>query len=61
MRKDQALACLEMMDFDRKDFVISAIQRAVPMGMSMPGTVPAVHNNLITKARQNYAENIIPR
>jgi hypothetical protein len=61
LRRDQALACLEMMDFDRKDFVVAAIQKAVPMGSPMPGTKPALHQDPITKARQNYAENIIPR
>ena len=61
MRREQALACLEMMDFDRKDFVIAAIQRAVPTGMPAGGYPASIHHDPMTKARQNYAENLIAR
>jgi hypothetical protein len=63
-RSSQALACLEMMDFDRKDFVVKAIREgAAPAGVpgvaALPGRNPI--NRMNTQPRQQLAESIIPR
>lgn len=63
-RASQALKCLEMMDFDRKDFVIKAIREGaakleMPVMRPVPGRSPM--NQMNTKPRQQLAESIIPR
>ena len=64
-RAQEAVACIEMMDFDRKDLVLQAIQRGgsmlPPTGVSpVQGMVPPTQNPIL-KSRQRTAEQIIPR
>lgn len=67
VRADQALKCLDMMDFDGKDMVMAAIgrnQSQLPQIGAIPtGAAPDrdEKNKLITTARQNYAGQLIPR
>jgi len=60
LRADQALSCLDMMDFDRKDFLMDRISRG--RGLPMPGiTTPMPNPGPNINARRNLAENILPR
>ena len=64
---DQALACLDMMDFDRKDFVMRRIaenaQFAQP-GVAAPGKAEmprqTTESSVIQKARQRVADAAAP-
>ena len=64
---DQALACLDMMDFDRKDFVVRRIaenaQFAQP-GVAAPGKAEmprqTTESSVIQKARQRVADAAAP-
>jgi len=65
-RAQQALSCLEMMDFDRKEFVVEAVRKnalMMPQTLGAPaGTIPGSNANPnIVKPRQILAENNIPR
>ena len=61
-RADQALACLDMMDFDRKDMVMKSIRERAA-GVSLPGSVriPAKIMGAVEKARLQAAEVAAPR
>jgi len=67
LRAQQALACLDMMDFDRKDMVIAAVRNnAAGLGTGLPlGTPVLPVSNPETKAMQNArrqaAEATAPR
>jgi uncharacterized membrane protein YgdD (TMEM256/DUF423 family) len=69
-RADQALACLDMMDFDRKDLVIKAIRenalsgaQSLPAGKVpvLPSSTPAGQTAAMAKARAQAAEATAPR
>jgi hypothetical protein len=61
-RAEQALACLEMMDFDRKDAVMKSIRdRALP-GVAVPSAaMPSAVKDPVAKARARVAEVAAPR
>lgn len=62
-RSQQALCCLEMMDFDRKDAVMASIQKNItmPQTMAAPMGMARINHDPNTRARQFLAEQLIPR
>lgn len=61
-RAEQALACLEMMDFDRKDMVIKSIrERAAAVSPSGSIRIPEKTLGAVEKARLRAAEIAAPR
>ena len=69
LRARQALACLDMMDFDRKDMVIAAVRNnaldpgaGLPIGTPvMPKAVPNPETKAMQTARLRAAEATAPR
>lgn len=63
-RANQALACLDMMDFDRKDMVIQTVRQAAsmlqPAGLA-PGQVQAPAQDPLAAARARTAAATAPR
>ena len=61
-RAEQALACLEMMDFDRKDAVMKSIrERALPFAAAPAAALPVKSRDAVAKARARVAEVAAPR
>ena len=63
-RASQALACLDMMDFDRKDMVIKAVRdNAMMPGLGLTGFPTQLIRQLgpLDKVRARTAENAAPR
>lgn len=64
-RAAQAVSCLEMMDFDRKSFVLDAVRKnaaMVPQMAMQPGFSPeSTANPNLVRPRQHMAEAVIPR
>lgn len=68
LRAQQALACLDMMDFDRKDMVIAAVRRNALLPGGLPVETPALPQSAASRetkamqaARQQVAAATAPR
>ncbi|MBO5868160.1 MAG: hypothetical protein J6Q54_04555, partial [Oscillospiraceae bacterium] len=67
MRANQALACLDMMDFDRKEILMAAIrENAVLPTAAYPATAPAMPKEAgqtpaMAEARRRTADAAAPR
>ena len=66
-RANQALACLDMMDFDRKDMVIQTVRQGVAMlqpmqmGAAQPRGIPQPVQDRVAAARAQTAAAATPR